>query len=54
MKPKLLDHLVGDGEQRWWYREGEHPGRKIVLHRRLHWQIVRLLAFENAIEVTTA
>src|SRR5436309_3033615 len=52
----LLDHLVGADEQRRWQGKSERIGRlevdhQLVFHRRLHRQVCRLLAFEDAIDV---
>jgi hypothetical protein len=30
---RLVDHLVGDGDQRRWYRQAEHPGGFGVHHQ---------------------
>ena len=49
--------MRGDGgEQRRWHGEAEHPGglvvdRQLVLGRRLHRQVARLLALEDAVDV---
>src|SRR6516165_5255303 len=53
----LFDHLVGASEQRWWDRQPERLGGfkvddEIELGSPLHWQILRLLAFENATDVS--
>src|SRR5258708_22748944 len=52
----LLDHLVGTGEQRVRHSQAERlrgfqVDDQLVLHRRLHWQVGRLLALEDAIDV---
>ena len=49
----LLDHLVGNGEQRWRHGEAQHPGGlviddKLELGRLQDRQVRRLLAFEDA------
>src|SRR5262245_45522893 len=57
-KVALLDHLVGDGDQRWWYRQAEHPGGFGVDHqlelRGLHdRQVGRLGTLEDPANVQT-
>src|SRR5262249_55376577 len=54
--PRLLDHLVGAGEQHRWHLNAKCPSRFEVDHQlefgsRLHRQIGRLLAVENAMDV---
>src|SRR5260370_26395474 len=56
MKPKLLDHLVGDGEQRWGYSEakrlrGLEVDRQFELGQPLDWQIAWLGAPEDTTDV---
>src|SRR6516225_1027042 len=51
-----FDHLVGAGEYRWWNVEtkrlrGLEVDYQLVLGRRLHRQVARLLALEDAIDV---
>src|ERR1700676_2173817 len=55
-KPCLLDHLVGDGEHVLRDFEahrlcGLQVDHQLELGRSLHWQIGRLLTFENSIDV---
>ena len=52
----LLDHLVGTGKQRRRDLKAERLGRlqvdhELVLGRRLHRQVGRLLALENTVDV---
>jgi hypothetical protein len=56
-KSMFFDHLVSCHKQRLWDGEVEHfrrleVDRKHIFHRRLHRQIGRLFAPENAIDVT--
>ena len=51
-----LDHLVGEQQERLGKREAERLGRlkiddEFKLDWRLHWQIARRLAFEDAINI---
>jgi hypothetical protein len=52
----LFDHLIGAGEQHWRHFEAEQPcGRgvddQLELGGRLHRQVGRLLALEDAVDV---
>ncbi len=52
----LFDHLVGAGKHGRRHVEAERLGRlevehRLVLGRRLHWQVGRLLALQDAIDV---
>ena len=54
----LFDHLVGEREHRWRNFEAERFRRlevdhKLVFGRRLYRQLGRLLALENAIDVSS-
>src|SRR5690349_13112282 len=54
--PRLIEHFVGDSEERIGNVETEGLGclkvdRHLMLGWRLHWQVSRLLTFENAINV---
>src|SRR5262249_25684586 len=53
---QLFDDRVGTSEHCRWYCEaqclsGFKIDRQLVLGRRLHWQVGRLLAFEDAIDI---
>jgi hypothetical protein len=52
----LFDHLIGCGEQRRRYGQascfcGLQVDYEFVFGRRLHWQVGRFLALENAINI---
>ena len=54
--PPLFNHLVGAGEQCWWYRDAERTGRfqvdnQLNLRRLLDRQIGRLFALEHPARV---
>ena len=58
MRASSLDHLVSCRKQRLWHGEAERlrrleVDRKHIFHRRLHRQVGRLLALEDAIDVTS-
>jgi hypothetical protein len=53
-----LDHLVGTGEQRVGHSEPKRVGSlevdyQLVLGRRLHRQVGRLLALEDAVDLAS-
>src|SRR5262245_56625619 len=53
---RLLDHLVGAGEQRWRHLDAERLGglevhQKLVLGGRLHRQVSWCIALQTAIDV---
>jgi hypothetical protein len=53
---RLLDHLVGAGEHARWQVEadrlrGLEVDHQLVFHRRLHRQVGRLLALEDAVDI---
>jgi hypothetical protein len=52
----LLDHLVGAQHDRWGYRKAEIGGLAVQDHlefcRKLHREIARFLAAQNAIDVS--
>ena len=52
----LFDHFIGACEQQRRHDETERLrrleiDRQFILGRRLHWQVGRLLAFEDAVDV---
>jgi hypothetical protein len=56
-RASLFDHLVGAGEKRQWHFEAERlrcleVDHRVELGRLLHRQVGRLLALEDAIDVT--
>src|SRR6516225_610404 len=53
-----LDHLVGTSEQRRWHFAAERfrgfeVDHRLVFGRRLHWQVGRLLALKDSIDVAS-
>src|SRR3712207_7413928 len=57
MRARLLDHLVGPGEQCLWHSEAKRLGglevdEQLVFRRHLHRQVGRLLAFKDTIDIT--
>ena len=54
---RFFDYFVGAGEQRWRHGNPQYLGglkidRQVILGRRLHGQITRLLTLQNAINVS--
>src|SRR5262249_51669121 len=57
IRPHSIDQFISAAEQRLRHDEAERLGGrevdyKLILGRRLHWQVGRLLALEDAIDVT--
>ena len=57
LERRLFDHLVGAGEYcrrncKAQRLRGFQIDHQLELGRRLHWEVGRLLAFENAIDIT--
>src|SRR5215475_1891904 len=56
-KRPLLDHFVGAQQNRWGYRKAKRLGGldvhdHLVFHRKLHREIARLRAAQNAIDIS--
>jgi hypothetical protein len=56
-KSSSFDHLVGQGEQRWWHLQAEAPGRleiddKLEFGRLLDQQVDRPCALKDLVDIS--